>query len=121
MTFTYTAFATDKDRVRFHLADTDAAAPIFSDEDINAAITEYSGYKPAVIAFIKYLIALLTQTPDFTADWLKISSSAAIASYRKMLEDKQAEFGISDGSIAAEGVHVYRYDSDQTEPPDYQP
>ncbi|TXH45974.1 MAG: hypothetical protein E6Q97_30530 [Desulfurellales bacterium] len=121
MTFSYVAFATDKDRVRFHLADTDASAPKFSDEDIAAAITEYGGYKPAVIGFIKYQIMLLSSTPDFTADWLKVSSSSAIASLRKLLDEKLEEFEIVSGSINTDGVHVYRYDSDQLTPPDYQP
>jgi len=121
MTFTYTPFTSDVSRVRFHIDDTNAAAPVFTDEIITAIITEYGTWQKAVIACIRHIIAKLSSVPDFTADWLKVSTASAIASYRKMLDDKMSELDVSDGSIEASGIHVYRYDSDQLVPPDYQP
>lgn len=115
MTFSYTLpFATDTDRVRFHLGDTDATAVKFSDEEIAAVLTEAGDYKAAVLMCIRNLIARLSQ-PDFKADWLQVSGADAVASWRKLYAEKAGEFGLASGRTMGSGVtHVVRGDSDMT-------
>lgn len=116
MTFTYAPFDNDSDRVRFHIADTVEASAIFSDEEINALISEEGGWQAAVIACLESLIAQTAQ-PGFTADWLKVDNAAANAAYRALLREKQRRFG--HARITASAVHTYRADSNQLETPDY--
>lgn len=115
MTFSYSPFATDRDRIRFHLGDTDAPAAKFSDEEIDAVLSEKGGdYKLAVLALIRNLIARLS-APDFKADWLQVSNGAALTSWRKLYAEKADEFGLSTGrTFASSATHVVRGDSDMT-------
>jgi hypothetical protein len=123
MTFSYdlTGGFTDLTRVRFDLGDTDEEAAIFSDEEINAVVLDVGSWQQAVIKCLKHIIAKLSAQPDMTADWLKVSATAALASYRRLLADKEAEYGggVEDGDtgINTDPVYVYRIDSDATEPP----
>jgi enterochelin esterase-like enzyme len=104
MTFTYSPIATDRDRVRFHLGDTDASAPKFSDEEIDGVLVECDGkYKQAVLACIRNLVARLSQ-PDFKADWLQVTSGDAIASWRTLYSEKAGEFGLAAGRSFTSGV-----------------
>jgi hypothetical protein len=118
MTFTYTPFSTDRDRVRFHIGDTSAAAPIFSDEEIAGIITEVGGWQQAVIECLENIIAKLAGTPNFTADWLTVSTSAALKAYKDLLASKRRKFGISEGRTATV-TYQYRADSDADSTPDY--
>lgn len=120
MAFTYTPFLTDKDRVRFHIGDTDSTAPIFSDEEINAIITEETRWEKAVLACIDHIIAKLVGTPDFTADWLKVETSKAVAGYRALRNLKADTFGLQAGTMTSDPGHVYRLDSEQKTPPLYE-
>jgi hypothetical protein len=119
MAFSYFPFATDRDRVRFHFGDVDANAPIFQNEELDAIIEEAGGWKDAVLMCIDSVMARLTATPDFTADWLKVDVSKALAGYRKLRDLKSEQLGLSSGGFTNEAVHVYRKDSQQTEPPTY--
>lgn len=117
MTFTYTpAAATDITRVRFYVGDTDSTAAIFTDEEITFIISEEGSYQLAVIACIRSIMARISATPDFQADWLKVDQSKALAGYRALLGEMQKKFGIA--SITAGTQAVYRSDSLQTEPPE---
>lgn len=117
MTFTYTpAAATDITRVRFWIGDTESAAAIFTDEEITFIITEEGSYQKAIIACIRSIIARISATPDFTADWLKVDQSRALAGYKALLSEMQKKFGIP--GITASSQAVYRSDSLQTEPPE---
>ena len=116
MTFTYSPFSADRDRVRFHIGDTDSAAAMFSDEEIAAIITEAGGWRAAVIYCLESLIASVSG-PDFRADWLTVDNSKARAGYEALLKLKRRAFGLS--KYAANVTHVYRADSNQTSEPDY--
>lgn len=114
MTFSYTPIATDADRVRFHLGDTDPAAAKFSDEEIAGVLAEFGTYQKAVLACIRNLITRLSQ-PDFKADWLQVTNGSAITSWRKLYDEKSAEFGLTVGRSSTSGVtNVVRGDSDMT-------
>lgn len=117
MTFTYTpAAVTDITRVRFWLGDTESAAAIFTDEEITMMISEEGDWQHAVIACIRSIIARISATPDFTADWLKVDQSRALKGYERLLTEMQKKFGIP--ALSASSQAVYRSDSLQTEPPE---
>lgn len=119
MAFTYVPFTTDRDRLRFHLGDTDSSVAKFQDEELDAIILEAGGWQAGVIWCIRNLLAKM-QGPDFRADWLQISQlDAARKAYERLLKAKEAEFGLSN--IASGAVHVYRVDSQQRTAPDYLP
>lgn len=115
MTFTYSPFATDKDRVRFHMQDVDASAAVFSDEEIAAAITEFESWQAATVQLISAVLMRLTAAGDFTADWLKVDNKAAREMYANLLAAKKAEFGLDDVTAGAiydiDGVPVERSDN----------
>lgn len=115
MTFTYSPFSTDRDRVRFHLGDTDAAAPKFSDEEIDGVLGECDGsYQRATLACIRNIIARLSVS-DFKADWLQVNNGTALTSWRRLYGEKESEFGLSTGRTFSSGVtNVVRGDSDMT-------
>lgn len=117
MTFSYdlTNGFSDLARVRFYLGDVHADAPIYTDEVINAVIAETGSWQKATLALLRSLVAMLTAQPDFQADWLRVDTSKAIASYRRMIEEMETTLSLS--SIEAGGTHIYRADSDQTESP----
>lgn len=120
MTATYTAWASDKDRVRFHVGDTAIATPINSDEDITATITEAGGWQLAVIWLIDARMASLSNIPSFTADWLRIENDKAIAALTKLREQKCRQFGIASiDNVSMDTINVYRTDSLATESPSY--
>jgi hypothetical protein len=120
MTFTYDLSGgfTDLTRFRKAIGDTDPDAAIFQDEEINAYLVEYESWQNAAKEAVKYIIAVLTQTPDFKADWLQVDVSKALAAYRKLLIDlEEASAEAGGGSMRARAVHTYRADSDHTLPP----
>lgn len=97
MTYSFAIPFDDIARVRFAVGDNDATAHRFEDELITALITEYEGWKPTVIACIDAIINDVLSTPDFTADWLKIESTKALAFYEKLRARKIAEYGLTGG------------------------
>lgn len=114
MTATYTAFATDKDRVRFYLGDTVVTAAKFSDEEITAAITEFGAWKVAVLELLNSLIATLSATPNYKADWLQEDIDTATKQLRALHTRLTAQFGVNTSRVVTSAVHVYRADSLQT-------
>ncbi len=110
-------FLTDKDRVRFHVNDTDPTAPKWSDELITAVIADQGSWQKAVIALLTDLLFKLSQ-PDFKADWLEVSNqSAAATSVRLLLASKKKELGVT--TITSSFINVYRSDSLLTDTPTY--
>jgi hypothetical protein len=119
MTFTYSPFTADKDRVRFHTGDTDSTRAWFTDEEITAIITEAGSWQSAVIACIQNIIARLSGEPDFRADWLQVSQANALKSFRALLKDKARELGVALSPVRASVGYVYRADSNQSQEPTY--
>lgn len=94
MTFTYDlAGGGNVAWVRFHIADTNENAPMFSDEEINALVAAHGGVGPAVVAAIEHIIGLLSQ-PNFTADWLSMDATSALTGYQALLAMKRATFNL---------------------------
>ncbi len=108
MTATYDpALADDVSLVRFHIGDTNVSAPKLLDETISALLTQQGSVGKAVIAAISYLMTLVSD-PDFRADWLQVTNSAAFASLERLMRLKREEFGIS--AITASFIAVKRLD-----------
>jgi hypothetical protein len=115
MTATYTPFSTDKDRVRFYLGDTVTTAAKFSDEEITAAISEFGAWRVAVLELLNSLIATLSATPNYKADWLQEDIDTATKQLRALHTRLTAQFGINTSRVITRGVAVYRADSLQTD------
>ena len=99
MTFTYGMDLTNtpRDWVRFETGDTDSEAYFLEDEEIAGKLAEYDDDKQrAVLACIRGIIGKLSR-PAFTADWLKVDNETAIESYRVLLSEKEAEYGLDIG------------------------
>jgi len=119
MTFTYNLVAPYDNitRVRFHIGDTDPASAAFSDEEIAFRISEDGSWQAAVIACLESLIARISATPDFHADWLTINTTNPLKYYTNLVAIKRQEFGIA--SIVGQSVFTYRPDSDQASAPTF--
>jgi hypothetical protein len=99
---------TDLTRVRFHTGDTDVDNAMLTDEEITAVLGEADDWQEAVLVCLRNLRAQVSR-PDFRADWLQVTNSTAVESLDKLIEQKEAEFGLG-GSLAAGAVHTKRWD-----------
>ena len=125
MTFTYEYDLADngRDRVRFEVGDTDADGYFLEDEEILGLLSIHSDdWQQAVLASIRAIIGKLSR-PAFSADWLKVDPKVAIDSYRKLLAEKAAEYGVTLGEnyggwFESGSTDVTRSDVTET---DYQP
>lgn len=100
MTATFdAALTTDKDRVRWHIGDTDMTAPKLQDETINTLLIEKGDVGHTVIACLNSLLATLSD-PSFTADWLRVNPDAARNGILMTLIVKRREFDIKEGGLA---------------------
>lgn len=120
MTFSYSPFTANKDRVRFHIGDTDSTQAWFTDEELTAIITEAGSWQAAVIACLKNMIARLASEPTMRADWLQVDYATALKNLNDLLKNKASELGVTAGrSVTGAVVQTYRPDSDQTAEIDY--
>lgn len=114
MTYTYDpALSTDKDKVRFHIGDTDPDGAFLEDETIVALIAITGSMEDAAITCLSYIITQLS-TPNFRLDWMRVDNEAARKGYEELLIYKRQEFGVTGGFTAeSELTHAYRLDSHQ--------
>lgn len=116
MTFTYDVSSpTDRERVRFHLGDTDENTAMFSDEEIAWQITEEGTWQKAVISCLHNIAVRAAQDEDIEADWLTLRRRNT--DWDALIRRKQRELGLL--TISATAKPVYRADSLQTEAPDW--
>lgn len=119
MTFTFAQPFDNIARVRINIGDVDSTRAIFSDEVINAAITEAGTWQSAVIMLIQSIIAQLSSQPTMRADWLQVDYQTALDSWQKLLPIKARQLGVASGQITATAQYIWRPDSDQTAEPTY--
>lgn len=109
---------TDRNRVRWGVGDTDADYPIFTDELIDAVLTDNASesvpWQHTVIDLLENLVSTLAHTPDFQADWLRVDQSKALAALEKRLAAKKAQYGIDSDTITIGGAAVYPTRNDRT-------
>lgn len=118
---TYAQTFSDKDKVRFHISDTDDTQPWFSDEEITAIIGLAGSWQAAVLACLKNMIMRLATEPTLRADWLQTDYGNALKYLNDLLKNKANEFGLaaSGRAVTASVVQTYRPDSNQTAEIDY--
>ncbi len=117
MTFSFdpgTAGWTDLNHVRWEIGDINSDRVIFSDEIINAVVSDQGSWQTAVIACIMTIIMQLNSNPDFKADWLQVSYKTALDGYNKMLLIKARELDVSVGQIKSTALYIWRPDSMET-------
>lgn len=91
----------DNDRVRYEVGDTDPDGYFLHDEEITALLAlDGATWQTATLAGIRGIIGKLSR-PSFTADWLRVDPKVALDSYRKLLAEKQAEYGLEIGESMA--------------------
>lgn len=106
MTFSYgfDLANSDKDRVRWEIGDTGEKDEngvvigwFLEDEEIAGLLAlPDATWQTAALSGIRAIIAKLSR-PTFTSDWLKVDPKVAIDSYRRLLAEKEAEYGTTLG------------------------
>jgi len=108
MAFTFNSSPFDDiGRVRFAIGDTDSSSAIFTDELIDGLIDEHGGWQEAAIAAVENIITQLLM-PDFTADWLKVDNSKAVAGYTALLARLESKYGSSEATFGVDSVEMLR-------------
>lgn len=107
MTFTLVIPFDDIARVRMAIGDTDAAAHRFEDELIQALIDEEGSWQGAALTCIDVVIAELSSTPSFSADWLRVDVGSPLKHYaelRSRLAARYADVANADTGGLVGGV-----------------
>ena len=108
------SLGTDKDWVRFHIADTNSEGMYIDDETIQYFIND-SSKEQAVITCIHNIIAQLS-APDTKLDWLTVNYADARKGYENLLIRKKQELGITSGAtLTSSAATGWRVDSKQTD------
>ncbi len=96
MAFTYD-ISTNRGKVRFYLSDTNEAQAMFTDAEVDNALTVGGAVSPAVCVLARARIAYLSRRPDESLpDGRSISRAGQIEALRELL----AQHGGSTPSVA---------------------
>lgn len=114
MAITYAGtLATDLDRVRFHLGDTDTATSKgpkpadgqFTDNELNGLISVEGSWQRAVAAGFEALASLWARHVDFDAGGMSASQSQIAAQYRQSALEWRTKYGVgSSGGSGSRAV-----------------
>lgn len=119
MAFTFVEdLATDKDKVRFYIGDTDEKTAMFSDELIAGTITLEGDYQKATVSLMENILVKIGRQPDLTADWLRVNWGGSRETLEKRLSDLRSRLGVRSRRTGYSKAS-YRSDSLQTEEPDW--
>lgn len=121
MSFAYsTSLATNKDKVRFRIGDTDSNRPLLSDEEINAVLTSKPSVLPASIECVDAILAKIARDVDRNAAGITSSRSQAYNHYlelRKKLEREMVtESEMFVGGLSKAAKQGFEADSDFVKP-----
>lgn len=116
MTWTYNiALATDRDRVRFRIGDTNTDKQLLADEEIAAQLTRFNNDIPlTVVSCIKAIIAKLARDYDRSNLGLSAQRSQQIQHYRDLLAEYQGtgvEGALSNAEMFVGGLSKDKEDS----------
>jgi hypothetical protein len=115
MAITYAGtLATDLDKVRFHIGDTDKTTSIgpkpndgqFTDDELNGLITLEGSWGRAVAAAFEALAALWAKHPNFSADGMSASQSDIAEQYRDSAATWRLRHGSADTAAGGSGLVV---------------
>jgi len=88
MTWSYnTSLATDKDKVRFYIGDTDQTDQLLQDEEISFLLTEMSNVLLAAAHAAKAVAAKFSRQADKAAGDLRVSLSQKAQAYMSLAAD----------------------------------
>lgn len=109
MTFTYAgSLATDKEKVRFHIGDTELdAGPLpedhnFSDEEITALITLEGNWQRATAACFEALANAWAKHANFSADGVRVDQGKTADHYRERAKQWRRDAG--SGAVTQTGA-----------------
>jgi len=94
------ALPTDIDLVRFHIGDTNTDGGHYLEDETIQYFVSATSVEEAVLVCIKYIISQLS-SPNFTQDWLTVSTTEARKGYETLLQEKENEFGMSSSLVTA--------------------
>lgn len=119
--FTYIGnLSTDRDKIRFHLNDTDPGqGPLpedknFADTEIDGLITQEGTWERAVAAGLEMLARAWTRHPTFRADGLSLNRSDIAKGYREDAMNWRKRFGYTIPIKTAGQIPVDGYSDDVT-------
>lgn len=100
MAFTYDV-TTDRGRMRLHLADTDAAAYVFEDEELDAFLELGAGdvFRSSALASLAAASDAARQARAFAAGNLRIERDDIPEHYRRQARALLALAGVGEGSV----------------------
>jgi hypothetical protein len=98
-------------RVRLAIGDIRADAAMLSDEIINAHIATEGTWQAAAIACVRTLLAEMSATPDYKADWLEVDAATAAENLRALLASLQAQYGLGV-KLDSASVQAVTWDDD---------
>ena len=108
MTWTYSeALGTNKDRIRFHIADTLSTDPLLSDEEISAIYTQYGAVYPAAAYCARTIALLFSRRASMITDDMGVSKQ--YSDRAKWYSDRAAALERQSAAIAlpyAGGISV---------------
>lgn len=107
MAWTYDpTLATDKDKVRLLVGDTQTDAQQLSDEELLAMLTIYGGVKSTAIAVLRVLASKYARLADKWVGDLKILASQKHEAYLRMAEALSSSGALTVGIPTAGGILV---------------
>lgn len=112
MTFTYssTSITTALARVRLELGDTDSAAPLFTDEEIQVKLDGESNELLAAAALCDILATRFARAYDFTADGRQFSRSQMSKAYAQRADELRQQSGAGFTTLATTRIDGYSDD-----------
>ena len=106
-TFTYSStLATDKDKVRFKIGDTDTLFPQVYDEEIAALLVTYTSVLETSIQCVRFLIGKYSFRANETVGKISVQYDTAVKSLQAKLKDLQNESANSGLGLYGGGISV---------------
>ena len=105
----------DSDFVRFLIGDTDTSAEIFTDDEIDYAITYFETPERAAYQLVNQLIAAFSRNPDKKAGGESISYGRTMSDWRKLKESlalKAGAMGAYAGGISKADIQANEANTD---------
>lgn len=121
MTFSYsTSLATNKDKVRFRIGDTDSNRELLSDEEIDAVLTAKPSVLPASMECVEAILAKIARDIDRNAAGISSSRSQAFTHYKDLLiklgREMLTESEMFVGGLSKSAKRGFEADSDFVQP-----
>ncbi len=92
MTWTYTnTLASDRDKVRFELQDTEESDQLFADEEIDARLTSLGSIPATVLDLAKRLMMKFARLVDISVGKVSESNSQRFQAYKSLVEKLEAD------------------------------